>query len=72
MHLTNYSINKTHQDFQVGDDPQTAEHSHKWSFKSLNAHFESIGIDNKLVWNKVYDLVIKTIISIESTVVESV
>ena len=38
----------------------------------MNAHFEQNGLDAKLVWNKIYDLVIKTIISIESTVVESV
>ena len=67
MHLTNYAINKTHENFS-----NSTEHSHKWSFKSLNAHFESIGLDTQLVWNKIYDLVIKTIISIEEKVVEQV
>lgn len=70
MHLTNYSIQKKSDKFVTNNDPNADDIGHKWSLTALNRHFEDIGVDPGFVWGKIYDLIIKTIISIEPLVVE--
>lgn len=37
----------------------------KWSLGALCSHFEKEGIDCKLMWSKLYDIIIKSIMSID-------
>ena len=40
---------------------------HKWTLKTLWRHFDEQGIDHTVVWEKIKDLMIKTIISAEGS-----
>ena len=72
MHLTNYSIQKKSSNFVQNNDPLKDDEGHKWSLTALCRHFEQIGVDPGFVWSKIYDLIIKSLISIEPHVVEQV
>ena len=41
---------------------------HKWTLKSLWRHFDEQGIDHTVVWDKIKDLMIKTVISAENSI----
>ena len=43
----------------------------KWSLSALKAHLSSMGIDVKAVFKNIHDLIIKTLLSIESQVVNA-
>ena len=45
---------------------------HKWSLPALRDYLEKAGYDVSLIWSRIEDLIIKTIISIENTVYHSV
>jgi len=64
-HLTNYSINKNSTSYMSNEDSTQAQ-GHKWTLKSLWRHFDAEGIDHSVIWEKIKDLMIKTIISAES------
>jgi len=66
MHLTNYSINKNSSTYTQNEDSESCQ-GHKWTLKSLWRHFEAEGIDHEVVWEKIKDLMIKTVISAESS-----
>jgi hypothetical protein len=38
----------------------------KWSLSAICRHLEQIGVDIKLLWSKIYDIIIKTFLSAES------
>jgi len=63
-HLTNYSINKNSATYLSNEDSHLAQ-GHKWTLKSLWRHFDAEGIDHSVIWEKIKDLMIKTIISAE-------
>ena len=66
MHLTNYSINKNSASYTPNDDAEVRQ-GHKWTLASLWQYFAEAGIDQKLVWERIKDMVIKTIISAENS-----
>ncbi|XP_071958532.1 tubulin monoglutamylase TTLL4-like [Antedon mediterranea] len=66
MHLTNYSINKNNSDFTPNED-HTACEGHKWSLKALWGYMKRMGIDTAPIWQDIQSLIVKTIISGEST-----
>jgi Tubulin-tyrosine ligase family len=72
VYLTNYSINKKSEKFIQNTDWQEDNVGHKWSFSAFMKEMEKQGYNTDGVIQQIYDLVIKTIISIESLVVESV
>lgn len=37
----------------------------KWSFSAMHSHFKEQGIDVNLMWSKIYDVIIKSLLSIE-------
>lgn len=39
---------------------------HKWSLSALNKHLEQLGIDMELVWSRIYDLIIKSLLCVDS------
>ena len=65
-HLTNYSINKKSDKFVQNDSLEHDDVGHKWSVAAVNRHLEQIGVDLNLLWSRIYDLIIKTFISVDS------
>lgn len=61
MHLTNYSVNKTNSEYQSNSDEKACQ-GHKWALKALWHYLGSQGVDTTLIWEKIKDMVIKTII----------
>lgn len=59
-HLTNYSLNKKNERIDSFDDAEL-----KWSFKELTKALEKVGIDMDVLWSNIYDVIIKSIISVE-------
>ncbi|XP_015255803.1 PREDICTED: tubulin polyglutamylase TTLL4 [Cyprinodon variegatus] len=64
MHLTNYSVNKKNSEYQTNSDDKACQ-GHKWALKALWHYLDSKGIDTNLIWEKIKDIVIKTIIASE-------
>ena len=71
-HLTNYSVNKKNEKFVQNTDWRADDVGHKWSLKALKNHLDSVGVDMDLLWSRIYDMVIKTILSMENVVVDSI
>lgn len=66
MFLTNYSVNKHSENFVENDNAMEDGKGSKWSITALRKLFSEQGIDDEKLWAKIKDLVIKTILSIES------
>ncbi|PWA19420.1 hypothetical protein CCH79_00017156 [Gambusia affinis] len=64
MHLTNYSVNKKNSEYQTNSDDKACQ-GHKWALKALWHFLGSKGINTNLIWEKIKDIVIKTIIASE-------
>ncbi|XP_049744149.1 tubulin monoglutamylase TTLL4 [Elephas maximus indicus] len=64
MHLTNYSVNKKNVEYQANAD-ETACQGHKWALKALWNYLSQKGINSDVIWEKIKDVVVKTIISSE-------
>jgi len=64
-HLTNYSVNKYSPSFVVGEDEGKGS---KWSLGGLIAYLNERDIDFLPIWQKIKDIAIKTILSIEPLV----
>ncbi|XP_016895189.1 tubulin monoglutamylase TTLL4 isoform X2 [Cynoglossus semilaevis] len=64
MHLTNYSINKNNAEYQANSDDKACQ-GHKWAVKALWQYLGSKGVNTGLIWEKIKDIVIKTIIASE-------
>ncbi|XP_073701694.1 tubulin monoglutamylase TTLL4 isoform X1 [Garra rufa] len=62
MHLTNYSVNKKNSEYQSNSDDKACQ-GHKWALKALWQYLASQGINTTLIWEKIKDMVIKTIIA---------
>lgn len=65
--MTNYSINKKSENYIQNDGDDQDEDCSKWSLRTFRAYLDNHGANSKEVFNKIEDLVIKTILSIEST-----
>lgn len=61
MHLTNYSLNKNSSKFEASDNFSTGM---KRNFSFLNDYFVKQGCDPKCIWDRVADVIIKTVVSI--------
>uniref|UniRef100_A0A452V031 Tubulin tyrosine ligase like 4 n=1 Tax=Ursus maritimus TaxID=29073 RepID=A0A452V031_URSMA len=59
MHLTNYSVK-----YQANAD-ETACQGHKWALKALWNYLSQKGVNSDAIWEKIKDVVVKTIISSE-------
>ncbi len=73
-HLTNYSINKRNERYVQNDMPGSDEEeskSHKWSFSTLSKHLHSHGVDLDLLWSKIYDVIIKSLLAIDPIVINN-
>eukprot|EP00064_Thunnus_orientalis_P008415 superscaffoldBa00000998_g8438 len=65
MHLTNYSVNKKNSEYQTNSDDKACQ-GHKWALKALWQYLGSKGVNTTLIWEKIKDIVIKTIIALHS------
>jgi tubulin polyglutamylase TTLL5 len=70
MHLTNYSVNKKNSQFVQNENSLEDNVGHKWSMSALFKHLNQQGADVSLLWSRIYDLIIKTVQTVEPKVVE--
>ena len=64
-HLTNYAINKENPNFQANDTFEDDKNSHKRSLLAFFKELEEEGIDTKIIWLQIQDLINKTLCSIQ-------
>lgn len=65
-HLTNYSVNKKNEKFVNNTGVEEDGKGFKWSLSSLFKHLQAIQIDTELLWSRIYDVIIKSIIAGEA------
>lgn len=68
MHLTNYAINKKNEKFVFNENSEQDDVGYKWSLGAFCSHLEHAGIDMDLLWSRIYDVIIKSILSGEHLV----
>jgi hypothetical protein len=72
-HLTNYCINKSNTDAFVNPDDAGGdddERGSKWVLSTVKRYFAAKGWDWATMWKKVEDLIIKTLLAIETDVAQ--
>ena len=47
------------------------DYGHKWSLSALFRHLSGVGVDTILLWSRIYDVIIKTILSVEDVVLDT-
>lgn len=67
-HLTNYSLNKYSDNFVANDEIDDQCVGHKWSLPALKEYLANNGYDVKMIWSRIEDMIIKTLVSIEHIV----
>jgi len=65
VHLTNWSVNKYSENFIKNKGGPVEDDSSKWSFASLKKKFKEMNIDYDGIFEKIKDIIIKTLISVE-------
>jgi len=68
MHLTNYSINKNSSSFVKSDNLEHDDSCSKWSLSAFCSYLEQINTDMDLFWSRIYDIIIKSILSTEDAI----
>lgn len=66
VHLTNYSINKKNENYVQNINLETDDEGNKWSLSALSKYLESIGVDMSLLWSRIYDIIIKSFLCVDS------
>lgn len=69
VHLTNYSLNKKNQKYVSNEGQERDDYGFKWGLTALCKHLDQIGIDMDLLWSKIYDVIMKTLIAGEHPVI---
>ncbi|CAG9328822.1 ttll-11_11 [Blepharisma stoltei] len=65
MHLTNYAVNKHNPKFVQNEDPEHCDIGHKRSLSSVLIRLEEEGYDVTTLWDRICDIIIKTICTIQ-------
>ena len=71
VHLTNWSVNKYSENFIKNKGGPVEDDSSKWSFYTLKKKFKEMGIDYDGIFDKIKDIIIKTLISVEPLMLNS-
>jgi hypothetical protein len=72
-HLTNYSINKKNQNFVQNKNLEQDDRGMKWSLAAFMKYLEQTGgIDTDLFWSRIYDIILKSVISGENLVFNAI
>jgi hypothetical protein len=66
--LTNYSLNKHNAAFQENSNAENDGEGSKQSITAFRRKLQAMGYDDKLLFAKIDDIIVKTIISIEHVV----
>jgi len=67
-HLTNYSINKGSATFVENSQVHADNVGHKWSFSALNRHLKCTGVDVQLMWTRIMDVIMKSLLAVEPVI----
>ena len=70
-HLTNWSVNKHSENFIKNEKAEKDGEGSKWSFTALRKYFIENGIDYDGIFGKIKDIIIKTLISAEPLMLNS-
>ena len=65
IHLTNFSVNKNAPNYVKNKDSNQDGVGSKWSHTALKAKYEEMGINVSQLFDKIKDVIVKTIISSE-------
>jgi tubulin polyglutamylase TTLL6/13 len=65
MHLTNYSINKTAENFERNKGSEDDSTGHKRSLTWTLKFIDSLGHDSKEVMRNIQDIILKTLVSVQ-------
>lgn len=68
MHLTNYSVNKRSHRYVRCDDPDIEDFGNKWSMSAMLRLLKAEGKDTFSLMMAIEDVVIKTLLSVESQI----
>lgn len=71
IHLTNYSVNKHNKDFQFNENPTEDGVGSKWSLKAFMRYLEKRGVNTKMLWARIDEILIKTMLSVEPLIKSS-
>lgn len=63
VHLTNYSINKKNKNFKNRKNLADDTLPYKWSLTAFFHRLKKCGINVDLIWEQIYDVIIKSILS---------
>jgi hypothetical protein len=72
MHLTNYSINKKNENFIQNENTEQDDVGYKWSLTAFCKHLQQVGIDMDLMWSRIYDVILKSLICGENHVMQQI
>lgn len=61
MHLTNYAINKTSEDFIFNSDPKVDNVGHKRSLTATLQKVKELGFDTEKIWTDIQKIIVKTL-----------
>lgn len=67
-HLTNFSINKKNAGYVNNLSAEVDDQGHKWSLQALGRHLEQVGVDMNLLWSRIYDVILKSLICVDSQI----
>lgn len=68
VHLTNYSLNKYNANFVNNTDAEVDDQGSKWSLTALRRKMGQMGIDHNMIFRKIEDIIIKTLVSGENVI----
>ena len=69
MHLTNYAVNKMSDKFEKNIHASRADEGSKWSLNALYNYLAGQGVHVPTLRGQINDLIVKTMISVEHSVV---
>eukprot|EP00359_Climacostomum_virens_P005225 CAMPEP_0204901206 /NCGR_PEP_ID=MMETSP1397-20131031/2946_1 /ASSEMBLY_ACC=CAM_ASM_000891 /TAXON_ID=49980 /ORGANISM="Climacostomum Climacostomum virens, Strain Stock W-24" /LENGTH=679 /DNA_ID=CAMNT_0052069523 /DNA_START=147 /DNA_END=2183 /DNA_ORIENTATION=- len=72
MHLTNYSVNRKAPTFKANVDANADNEGSKWSLRAWATKMREMGVDMKSLMNRIKDVIIKTLISVEPQILNKV
>jgi hypothetical protein len=67
-HLTNYSLQKNKAGFVKNEDAERDDVGQKWSLRAVKAAIASMGHDVQALWERIHDIIIKTLLAVEANI----
>ena len=71
MHLTNYSLNKKSEKFVQNENADQDDFGFKWSLGAFCKHLGQVGIDMGLLWSRIFDVIMKTLLCSEDHIMSA-